>query len=97
MWDAYDIRRPLPTQNGEYHLCAVSCHIGSTVDAGHYITYIRSASGWIRVNDDKVGTVNWDVTVSHLSRETPDVAPECRETPYILLYQKSASTEGTEQ
>ena len=37
-----------------YVLTGVVVHEGSTPGHGHYITYLRTLSGWYEINDDQV-------------------------------------------
>jgi ubiquitin C-terminal hydrolase len=53
-----DEQRPL------YRLVAVCAHAGESIEAGHYISYVRgggdgeSSHQWVRINDDTVSAID---------------------------------------
>ena len=53
----------LPTGE-EYHLMGVTDHRGTTIQSGHYVTFVRSGSDWFLVNDSIVTKVNRDYVTS---------------------------------
>ena len=53
----------LPTGE-EYRLMGVTDHRGTTIQSGHYVTFVRSGSDWFLVNDSIVTKVNRDYVTS---------------------------------
>ena len=37
-----------------YHCCGVVCHAGQSVDAGHYVAYVRRGTNWFFCDDDHI-------------------------------------------
>lgn len=64
-----------------FELVAVCAHLGSTIDSGHYVAYVRhraergDVSRWLRVDDD---------VVSVIDQET--MHGETLQTAYLLFY-----------
>jgi ubiquitin carboxyl-terminal hydrolase 10 len=78
-----------PSTHGEfcetdnnYHLVAVVCHLGSSLDAGHYTSYVynQSSSSWFSCDDDSITKV----------REA-DVRNDARRSGYCFFYAHKSS------
>lgn len=41
-------------KNVDYEIHAVEAHRGSSVDVGHYFSYIKKESGWVEANDESI-------------------------------------------
>jgi hypothetical protein len=71
-----DIKRTITekqTQPATYHLYAVIVHTGDTINAGHYIAYVKSSNGiWYCMDNDQVQQVSVKRLLS--------------ENPYMLFY-----------
>ena len=63
-----------------YKLQSLATHIGPTPTSGHYVAYCRCNSGFLRMDDDKVGIVAADATQSFA------IVPD--EKVYVALYVK---------
>ncbi|KAJ1507295.1 Ubiquitin carboxyl-terminal hydrolase 14 [Coelomomyces lativittatus] len=49
----------LCNRTGNYALCAVLTHIGSSSDSGHYIAWVKTdKDGWFKFDDEKVSQVS---------------------------------------
>ena len=65
------------TSKANYQLIAVSSHIGSSGNTGHYITFCKDTTGensWYEYNDSSVRKCSFDSTKNY--------------SPYLLLYKK---------
>uniref|UniRef100_A0A6G1S4K7 Ubiquitin carboxyl-terminal hydrolase 37 n=1 Tax=Aceria tosichella TaxID=561515 RepID=A0A6G1S4K7_9ACAR len=65
-----------------YHLVAVVCHLGSSLDAGHYTSYVynQSSASWYSCDDDSITKV----------REV-DVRNDARRSGYCFFYAHKSS------
>jgi ubiquitin C-terminal hydrolase len=65
-----------------YELYGICCHIGNTLQFGHYISFIKenSTSSWICFNDDNVFNVQEDLLNNELNNNQLN--------PYLLFYRK---------
>ena len=45
--------------NTQYQLTGIVVHIGRSIQAGHYVSYVRAEGMWFKMNDDRVRTVSW--------------------------------------
>ena len=69
-----DLEEELVLSNDKFKLVSVIIHLGYSINAGHYISYIKQNHNWWKINDRKVEQVEWN-HVKNLN-------------PYILLYSK---------
>lgn len=83
-----------PSTHGEfaeddnnYHLVAVVCHLGSSLDAGHYTSYVynQSSASWYSCDDDSITKV----------REA-DVRNDARRSGYCFFYAHKSSIDVIE-
>jgi len=69
----------------EYHLFAIVIHIGSGPNHGHYISFIKSHSHWLRFDDEKVRVIKETQLQNIFGSPYHDYrAPS--QTGYILFY-----------
>ncbi|KIM21211.1 hypothetical protein M408DRAFT_29720 [Serendipita vermifera MAFF 305830] len=70
-----------PLQNApvSFHLFAVVCHHGASMDSGHYSCYIRRGERWYHVDDERVKLCEPPINVSDV---------------YLLLYTQNLAAEG---
>jgi len=58
-----------------YKLIGVICHIGSTINSGHYISYVNVKGQWYKCNDSNINKHNGNfLNVQNYRRELPYVA-----------------------
>ncbi|KEH30645.1 putative ubiquitinyl hydrolase 1 [Medicago truncatula] len=48
----------LPDGKGRYQLLGFVSHVGSSMDTGHYIAYVRKLDRWVLFDDNIVGAVH---------------------------------------
>ena len=67
------------TADTNYQLIAVSSHIGSSGNTGHYITFCKdtTSENWYKYNDSSVSICSFEDTKSY--------------SPYLLLYKKEVN------
>lgn len=70
-----ELRVPTADQQPLYHLFAVVLHNGSTANAGHYVSLIRSKDRWLLFDDDVVRPVDVEAILNlcfgQHSRDSP--------------------------
>jgi len=68
----------------EYELCGVVTHAGSTIQSGHYYSFVRHLNGtqWLLCDDSTVSD-------SSFQRAVTPTSPT--ETPYLLFYMRSSA------
>ena len=45
--------------NTQYKIMGIIVHIGQSIQAGHYIAFIRTGEKWFKMDDDIVSAVRW--------------------------------------
>ena len=45
--------------NTQYRIMGIIVHIGTSIQAGHYIAFIRAGEKWFKMNDHIVSAVQW--------------------------------------
>ena len=65
-----------------YELYGICCHIGNTIQFGHYICFIKEniSSSWVCFNDDNVFSIQEDMLNSEINNNQLN--------PYLLFYRK---------
>lgn len=92
-FDPIEIRPLLPCNGVVLNLMAVVCHIGSSLNHGHYIAYILSTGCWFRVDDANVAHISdGNALLQRLSSTRSEMSHSVAEIPYLLLYKKSSGT-----
>lgn len=73
----------------EYEPLAFVCHIGGSLQEGHYITYCKKNERWIRYDDDQVD----DITDTFSRDDQFNICRYC----YIIVYQKKEPASLTQE
>jgi hypothetical protein len=82
--DAHTAGAPEDGSTVEYELCGVVTHAGSTIQSGHYYSFVRHLNGthWLLCDDSTVSN-------SSFQRAVTPTSPT--ETPYLLFYMRSSA------
>jgi hypothetical protein len=82
--EAHKAGAPEEEAGVEYELCGVVTHAESTIQSGHYYSFVRHVDGthWLRCDDS-------EVTGSSFQRAVTPASPT--ETPYLLFYMRSSA------
>ena len=65
----------------EYNLVGIACHSGSSIFLGHYFTFVKDGTQWLKIDDMLVNRYRE-------KRMLREVAEGTESTAYILLYEK---------
>ncbi|BGP70274.1 ubiquitin-specific protease doa4 [Rhodotorula toruloides] len=62
-----------------YELYAVCCHLGATIEDGHYTALVRHSSSWFEIDDERVRPLDTPAKLQRAFREA-------EKTSYLLFY-----------
>ncbi|BGP07817.1 ubiquitin-specific protease doa4 [Rhodotorula toruloides] len=62
-----------------YELYAVCCHLGATIEDGHYTALVRHSSCWFEIDDERVRPLDTPAKLERAFREA-------EKTSYLLFY-----------
>ncbi|BGP31840.1 ubiquitin-specific protease doa4 [Rhodotorula toruloides] len=62
-----------------YELYAVCCHLGATIEDGHYTALVRHSSSWFEIDDERVRPLDTPAKLERAFREA-------EKTSYLLFY-----------
>ena len=67
-FDPFRVEERVPCNGTAMDCRAIICHIGGSLASGHFITYVRSATTWMLINDDRVTPIaDWSAVMKHLN------------------------------
>jgi hypothetical protein len=77
-----------------YQLSAAIIHVGTTANAGHYVTCVKSRDQWLLFDDDAVRPIEAETMLQFSFGQYYGASGTSNSSGYILFYEQAPDTRG---